>query len=31
VIFYQPLVGSDGVEIVRVIEGHRDIKPKMFE
>jgi len=31
VIFYQPLDGSDGVEIVRVIEGHRDIKPEMFE
>lgn len=31
VIFYQPLGGSDGVEIVRVIEGHRDITPEMFE
>jgi plasmid stabilization system protein ParE len=31
VIFYQPLAGSDGVEIVRVIEGHRDITPAMFE
>ena len=31
VIFYQPLAGSDGVEIVRVIEGHRDITPDMFE
>jgi plasmid stabilization system protein ParE len=31
VIFYQPLASGDGVEIVRVIEGHRDIKPEMFE
>ena len=31
VIFYQPLIGNDGVEIVRVIEGHRDITPEMFE
>lgn len=30
-IFYQPFDGSDGVEIVRVVEGHRDIKPEMFE
>jgi len=29
-IFYQPLA-SDGVEIVRVIEGHRDITLDMFE
>jgi toxin ParE1/3/4 len=31
VIFYQPLADSDGVQIVRVIEGHRDITPEMFE
>jgi toxin ParE1/3/4 len=31
VIFYQPLIGNEGVEIVRVIEGHRDITPEMFE
>jgi hypothetical protein len=31
VIFYQSLAGIDGVEIVRVIEGHRDITPEMFE
>jgi len=32
VIFYQPLGGNDGgVEIVRVIEGHRNITPEMFE
>jgi len=31
VIFYQPLAVSDGVEIVRAIEGHRDITPEMFE
>jgi toxin ParE1/3/4 len=30
VIFYQPLAGCDGVEIVRVIEGHRNITPDMF-
>jgi toxin ParE1/3/4 len=31
VIFYQPLIGNEGVEIVHVIEGHRDITPEMFE
>ena len=30
VIFYQLLAGSDGVETVRVIEGHRDITPDVF-
>jgi toxin ParE1/3/4 len=30
VIFYQPLARVKGVEIVRVIEGHRDITPEMF-
>ena len=31
VIFYQALAGSDGVEIVRELEGHRNITPEMFE
>ncbi len=31
VVFYQPMVSGEGVEIVRVIEGHRNISPEMFE
>ncbi len=31
VVFYQPTVTGDGVEIVRVIEGHRNITPDMFQ
>ena len=30
-VFYQPIASGDGVEIVRVIEGHRNITPEMFE
>lgn len=31
VLFYRPLASGNGVEIVRVIEGHRNITPEMFE
>jgi toxin ParE1/3/4 len=31
VIFYQPIASGEGVEIVRVIEGHRNISPDIFE
>ncbi len=30
VIFYQPRRDGDGVTILRVLEGHRDITPEMF-
>lgn len=30
VIFYLPLPGGQGIQVVRVIEGHRDIEPEMF-
>jgi toxin ParE1/3/4 len=30
VIFYQPHEDGAGVTIMRVVEGHRDITPKMF-
>lgn len=30
VIFYQPSADGDGVDIVRVIEGHRNISSEMF-
>lgn len=31
VIFYQPIANGKGVEIVRVIEGHRNITSEMFD
>jgi toxin ParE1/3/4 len=31
VIFYRPCAAEEGVEIVRVLEGHRDITLEMFE
>ena len=31
VVFYQPMLTGEGGEIVRVIEGHRNISPEMFE
>jgi toxin ParE1/3/4 len=30
IVFYLPLPKGEGVQIVRVIEGHRDIGPEMF-
>lgn len=30
IIFYLPLPEGQGIQIVRIIEGHRDIGPEMF-